>query len=86
MDNITTLNELIERLEEIRREIAKRDGKAVNKAGEIELRVAHQQHYPLTGMVAAVNEVDGRLWVAVGALNQYNESPYAPQAAWTGEE
>ncbi len=77
-----TLNELIAQLEELR------DGE---DAGEAEVRVAYQQNYPLAGRLEAIT-LDRKqdslpsdvLWFAIGSV-PYDESPYAPAYAWSGE-
>ncbi len=80
-DYIRDLDELIEYLEDIRDS---------NEGKTIKVRAAFQPSYPLSATVDGValerKGDDLTLWIAVGATVPYNERPYAPSAAWGGEE
>jgi hypothetical protein len=86
-----TIDELIAELEDARETLG----------GQASVRIAYQQNYPLRGTVAAVTVPDDEpysdddsapgqdddaqmCWIAVGAA-PYDENPYGPAWAWTGE-
>lgn len=57
------------------------------------VRIAFQPNYPLAAEVAAVTQPDfndaepetATVWIAAtSGVNSYDESPYAPSAAWAG--
>ena len=61
-----------------------------------EVRIAYQPNYPLAAEVSAVTKISGEancggdeptIWIAASSgVNSYSENPYAPQAAWDGDE
>jgi hypothetical protein len=80
MQNIETLNDLIEALTELA-ECEDKDGNAI---GDLPVCIAHQQNWPLAESISAVTvaERDGmKVWLA--ASPAYNLD-YAPRDAWEG--
>ncbi len=81
-DNIETLNDLIERLQEIAE--CDFDGK---ECGELPVRVAYQQTWPLVGRISAITvcKKEGKAGVWLAETPPYSdENPYAPRNAWEG--
>ena len=82
--NIETLNDLIEALQEL----AECDDKEGNQIGDLPVRIAYQNSWPLAGRVSAVTvcKKDGktRVWIAESPVSSYIENPYAPRDAWEG--
>lgn len=83
---INTLNELIEALQELAEtEVDTPDGTV--EAGELPVRIAYQQNWPLAGRISAttVCKCDGKMgvWLAETPVGRY-EHPYGPRNAWEG--
>ncbi len=83
------LNELIERLVDIRDEMGE------EAADDCLVRFAYQPSWPLVGSVDAISlqrnsAAKGRegtvLWLASDGAASYNEDPYAPKAAFDDDE
>ena len=82
--NIDTLNDLIEILQEMA-DFEDEDG---NSYGELPVRIAYQQNWPLVGRISAVtacvNDDDKRMvWLAENPPYM-SDNPYAPKCAWNG--
>jgi hypothetical protein len=85
--NKLTLNELIEKLTDLRDDY---------ECGDALVRVAFQPRYPIAATLSEVTLVRGEegrpetLWLAASdSVPRYGtpeESPYAPSAAWEGGE
>ena len=65
------LNELIERLTDIRDEL-----------GTAEVVLAHQPNWPLAFDIANVRSIAGVVWIAGSEGNNHEHGPYAPNMAW----
>lgn len=83
MNEQFTLEQFIEHLQGV-----------LEQHGDMPVRVAFQPSYPLVGLVENIavgtNDDDSRpgktLWLATDQVTSYRENPYAPRAAWNGEE
>lgn len=76
--------------ETIRTLIQTLEAAAADLGGDTPVRIAFQPSWPLAAEVAALTPVeteDGEttvLWIAATSSAPYDESPYAPSAAWEG--
>jgi hypothetical protein len=86
---IDDLNALIERLTDIRRQLATDHGTTEEAAGNTVVRVAYQPNYPLAcdlSEVTAVQQPDvGDSPCYVLYLAAGGDGGYAPRAAWDGD-
>lgn len=85
-----TLDELIDKLTELRDEIDRDEGLAgIDNAGDLPITVAIQPHYPIAVDLDKITVlIDGekgpRVWIATGG-SPYDINPYAPRQAWEGD-
>ena len=49
--------------------------------GDLEVKIAEQENWPLAAPVKAVSRIGDTVWIADGSANKY-----APKAAWDGED
>ena len=78
--NIETLNDLIETLQEL----AEQEDKDGNSIGELPVCIAHQQNWPLAEGISAVTVADRdgmKVWLAASPSHDLD---YAPRSAWEG--
>lgn len=81
-----TLNELIEKLTDLRDDL---DGRGLD-ADAMPVTFAIQPNYPIAvgfGEVTAIldGEKGPRVWVATSESPSYDINPYAPRQAWEGD-
>lgn len=79
-DSIETLDDLIEKLQEL----AEQEDKDGNNIGQLPVCIAHQQNWPLAERVAAVTVADRdgmKVWLAASPSYDLD---YAPRSAWEG--
>lgn len=86
------LSELIQQLLDVARELNPGEFDTDILSGEIgndpDVRIAYQSSYPLAACVANMELVGNDetnqnvLWIAASETVPYDESPYAPRAAW----
>ena len=78
--NIETLNDLIEVLQEL----AEQETSDGENVGELPVCIAHQQQWPLAEAISAVTVADRdgmKVWLAASPRHDLD---YAPRDAWEG--